>query len=67
MKTRTSIYDFKFQFAGHGHYSVTYTSPVTGKKWHTVTNDMPLIDATKNAEEPKRKDLDRLKWVCKNK
>lgn len=67
MKTRTSIYDFKFQFAGYGHYRVTNTSPRTGKQWSTVVSDMTLIDATKNAEEPKRKDLDRLKWVCKNK
>lgn len=46
--------DFSFMPSGYGHYKVTYTSPVTGKKWTTVTNDMPLIDATKNADEPKR-------------
>jgi len=29
-------------------------------------NNMPLIDATKNAEEPKRKDLEELKRICKD-
>ena len=66
MRTKTRITDFRFYPAGHGHYRVTYTSPNTGKEWTTVTNDMPLIDATKNSEEPRRKDLDLLKWVCKN-
>lgn len=32
----------------------------------TKTNDMPLIDATKNADEPKRKELEQLKRVCKD-
>lgn len=67
MKTRTSIYDFNFSLSGYGHYKVTYTSPATGKKWSTVINDMMLIDATKNADEPERKDLEALKWTCKNK
>lgn len=64
MKTR--ITDFIFSFAGYGHYKVTYTSPVTFKTWTITTSDMHLIDATKNAEEPKRKDLDALKRRCKN-
>lgn len=58
--------DFQFSFAGYGHYKVTYTSPKTGKQWQTVTNNMPLIDATKNSDEPKRKDLIRLKDTCKS-
>lgn len=58
-------YDFKFEIVGYGHYRVTYTSPVTGKQWTTVTNNMPLIDATRNNEEPKKKDLEQLKRVCK--
>ena len=66
MKRKISITDFSFLPAGYGHYKVTYTSPNTFKKWTTVTNDMPLIDATKNEEEPKRKDLENLKRVCKN-
>ena len=43
------------------------TSPVTGKHWTTITNNMSLIDLTKNADEPKVKDLDELKRICKNK
>jgi hypothetical protein len=66
MKTTISINDFSFSFAGHGHYQVIYTSPVTGKQWERTTHDMPLIDATKNAESPKKVDLSRLKNACKN-
>ncbi len=39
--------------SGYGHYKVTYTSPVTGRQWTAVTSEMPLIDATKNCEDPK--------------
>ena len=66
MKRTVSIYDFRFEFAGSGHYRVTYTSTVTGKKWTTTTHNMPLIDATKGAEEPKRKDLEELKRLVKS-
>jgi hypothetical protein len=67
MKTQTTTKsDFQFLFSGHGHYKVIYTSPVTGKKWTKATNDMPLIDATKNENAPKRKDLEMLKFICKN-
>jgi hypothetical protein len=67
MKTQTTtISNFQFIFSGHGHYRVIYTSPVTGKKWTKVTDNMPLIDATKNEENPKRKDLELLKFICKN-
>lgn len=63
---KTSKYDFTFLPAGYGHYRVTYTSPATGKEWQTVINDMELIDAVKNNDKPKRKDLEMLKWLCKN-
>jgi hypothetical protein len=67
MKTqRTTKADFQFFFSGHGHYKVIYESPTTGKKWAKVTNDMPLIDATKNEDAPKRKDLEMLKFICKH-
>ena len=65
MKNKISISDFSFLPSGYGHYKVTYTSPVTGKKWTRVTSDMPLIDDTKNADGPKVKDLVRLKTYCK--
>jgi len=61
----TKLSDFTFAPSGYGHYRVTYTSPVTGKSWTTVTNDMPLIDATKNADEPTQKKLNQLKRLCK--
>ena len=67
MKTKIQLNDFSFSPSGYGHYRVTYTSPVTGKQQTTVINDMPLIDATKNSDEPKVKDLEALKWNCKNK
>lgn len=65
MKTVISINDFDFQISGYGHYRVIYTSPATGKQWSTTVNDMSLIDATKNADEPRRKDLEALKRLCK--
>ena len=63
---KISINDFSFSFAGYGHYKVTYKSPTTGKQWTATTNNMPLIDATKNADEPKRKDLEELKYLVKH-
>lgn len=57
--------DFNFSFAGYGHYFVTYTSPKTNKQYKCYTNNMPLIDATKNTENPKIRDLQILKKVCK--
>lgn len=65
MKRKISLMDFDFHFAGYGHYRVTYISPVTGKQWTRTTDNMPLIDATKNEDEPKRKDLETLKRFCK--
>lgn len=65
-KQKTSISDFTFVFAGHGHYRVFYTSPATGRVWDKTTSNMPLIDATKNAENPKKCDLESLKRLVKN-
>lgn len=62
---KTCINDFRFEINGHGCYKVTYKSPATGKEFTAITNNMPLIDATRNADEPKRKDLDELKRICK--
>jgi hypothetical protein len=64
---KTTISNFTFNFTGHGHYKVTYTSPVTYKQWSVIVNEMSIIDETKNAESPKLKDLNRLKRICKNK
>ena len=65
MTKSISLSDFNFVQSGYGHYRVTYTSPVTGKSWKTITSNMPLIDATKNAESPTKVDLNRLKRACK--
>lgn len=65
MKTQIKLSDFSFMPSGYGHYKVTYRSPVTFKEWTRTISNMPLIDATKNAEEPKRKDLEELKRTVK--
>jgi hypothetical protein len=65
MKNAISITDFRFEFAGYGHYKVQYTSPITGKSWTCKTANMPLIDETKNADEPTKRALNDLKSYCK--
>lgn len=64
---KTKLTDFSFLPSGYGHYRVTYASPTTGKKWSTTTDDMYLIDQTKNSSSPKQKELEELKYACKNK
>ena len=59
------IRDFTFEFKGAGHYKVTYTSPKTGKQWSKTITDMTIIDVTKNCENPKKKDLNHLKFMVK--
>jgi len=66
MKTTIKKTDFDFTFTGYGHYKVTYTSPVTQKKWTKTITDMPLIDATKNSDSPKKCDLIDLKKIVKS-
>lgn len=65
MKAKISIHDFDFIPSGYGHYKVTFTSPKTGKKWSKTTCNMTLIDATKNSDDPKVKDLITLRSLCK--
>lgn len=62
---KIELSDFEFIPAGYGLYKVIYTSAQTGNQWRCKTTDMPLIDATKNADKPKVKDLERLKKICK--
>lgn len=66
MKNSIKLSDFSFKLVGYGHYKVTYTSPTTGKNWTATTNNMPLIDATKNSDNPKKSDLQKLQRLCKN-
>lgn len=63
---RLSITDFQFKQTYYGRYEVTYTSPKIGKQWKTSITDMKLIDATKNAEEPRQFDLRRLLYLVKH-
>lgn len=65
-KITISLSDFTFKFEGKGAYTVTYTSPVTLKRWQKYITNMPLIDKTKNAEYPLIKHLNELKKICKS-
>lgn len=58
-------FDFTFTQAGFGKYWVSYRDPKTGKKSGNLVTDMELIDATKNSDSPKVKDLNQLKRACK--
>jgi hypothetical protein len=62
-----SITNFNFYFVSYGHYKVTYTNEKNGKQYSKITTDMQLIDATRNEDSPKQKDLQRLKKICKDK
>ena len=61
-----TLQDFTFEYICPGYYYVTYTSPLTGKSWTNTVDDMALIDATKNADNPKKKDLITLKRYVKS-
>lgn len=62
---KTTIHNFTFTPTGYGRYDVTFTSPKTGREYSCSTTDMPLIDATKNEDEPKQTALIELKRRCK--
>ena len=62
---KTTISDFTFVFVGYGHYKVTYRSPITRKEFTHTTNNMQLIDNTKNCDNPKQCELECLKRMCK--
>lgn len=64
-KRKIQVTDFHFDYKGYGHYMVTYTSPTTRRQWCKLINFMPIIDKTKNAEHPLRKDLEELKRLVK--
>ena len=64
--TKLSLSNFTFVFSGFGHYRVTFFSTLTNKSWFVVTTDMPLIDLTKNCDNPTQINLIRLKRLCKS-
>lgn len=61
-----TLSNFQFRFAGHGHWRVVYTSPKTGKTWAKTIDNMLLIDATKNSDNPRQSDLIELKRKIKS-
>ena len=58
-----SVYDFGFSLVGYGRYIVEYKSE-SEEVYKAVVTDMELIDATKNSDSPKVKDLKALKTLC---
>jgi hypothetical protein len=62
---KTTLSNFTFYPSGHGRYFVTFTSFKTQRKWAKTITDMEVIDATKNTDEPKQKDLNQLKKMIK--
>ena len=68
MKNRNKIHitDFTFEFAGYGHYKVTYKSNSRSRHWIKLITDMTIIDKTKNAEDPKTVHLNTLKKIVKS-
>ena len=66
MTNSISITDFSFQFSGNGYYIVTYTSPITGNRWHKFIFNNDILNATMNSSKPKKKDLIQLKNRIKN-
>jgi len=61
---KTSKSDFTFTQTGYGRYDVHFTSN-KGRVYGCSVTDMTIIDATKNSDNPKRKDLEALKRKCK--
>ena len=54
---------FKFDRVSNGAYNVTYTTQ-RGDYFLLYTNDMTIIDATKNSEYAKLKDIEELRNKC---
>lgn len=60
---------FKFKQTAYGQYIVTYQSDtdLSHKRfWMNRITDMTLIDATKNAVNVKKRDVDTLRRIVKN-
>ena len=65
---KTQITDFRFNFVGHGHYMITYTSPKTGVQYNKLVTDMQWVDEFKNTEtqDHTQKRLNEFKKYLKN-
>lgn len=55
----------QFEFAGSGHYKVTYRTPVRGDFWVNTITNMPLIDAILHSDWAKLEDIKTLKHLVK--
>lgn len=67
MAKANDLSGFSFQFTGYGHYRVTYQTPQRGDYWVATIDDMTIIDATKNADWAKRRDIEHLLYLVKSK
>ena len=59
---------FTFRKVSSGAYQVTYESDYdrkVGRYWTARVEDMGIIDATKNADEPRRRDVEHLRRMVK--
>lgn len=59
------LHNFSFKKVSYGCYKVIYTTDNRGDFWIAFVNDMTLIDATKNADWAKVKDIEHLRNVVK--
>ena len=57
------LHNFGFRKTGSGCYQVTYTTDLRGDYWVATVNDMTLIDATKNAEWARLRDIEWLRHI----
>lgn len=68
---KNSIYPlegFTFRKVSSGAYQVTYESDYdrkVGRYWTACIEDMTIIDETRNADAPKRKDVEHLRYLVK--
>lgn len=65
MVRANDLSNFTFRFNGRGRYKVTYKTPMRGDYWTALVTDRSTIDATKNADWAKVKDIKRLMFLCK--
>jgi hypothetical protein len=57
------LHNFRFELKGSGCVRVTYFTDKRGDFWRAYIDDMDIIDATKNAEWAKAKDIEWLRYI----
>ena len=63
---KTTIGDFWAKRWGNGQYKIIYQSPATGRVWAWLTHDEDWWNIVKHEAPYTQKDLESLKWHCKN-